>query len=217
MATQTRTGPFSFGDFLELVKEDQKADLLDGVIHMTSPESVDHNDLVFWLGMVLGQFVEEGRLGKLNINRVAYRLSDKNAPEPDLGFVSLDRLGIRKSGYVDGAPDVAVEFVSPDSVERDYVDKRRRYEEAGVQEYWIIDPDESRATFLRLESGKFVEVAVKDHVFRSRAVPAFYLDTRWLWQRPLPPSLAIVQEMLAKAAESSPTSKVKPAGEPRKV
>lgn len=196
MVLHIRSGPSTFADFLELVQEDQKADLLDGVVYMSSPENIDHNRLVGWLDKVLGLYVEQRNLGELTINKVAYRLSTRNAPEPDLAFVRADRIGIFKSSYADGPPDVAIEFVSPDSVERDYEHKRRRYEEAGVGEYWIIDAEEKRATFLSHQSGGFVEMPVEDHVFCSRVIPGFRLDTRWLWQRPLPPTLEIVQNLL---------------------
>ena len=201
MVMRTRSGPFSFGDFLELIQEDQKADLVDGVIYMASPENIDHNDLVRWLAIVLGQFIEERGLGRLTINKVAYRLSARNAPEPDLAFVRTERLGIMKKGYVDGAPDLAVEIVAPDSVTRDYEDKRRRYEEAGVGEYWIIDPDESTATFLVRAPCGFAEKPPDGQTFRSQLIPGFMIDVGWLWQRPLPPTLAIVQTMLSRAAE----------------
>ncbi len=201
MATRTRSGPYAFADFLELIQEDQKADLIDGVIYVAPPESIDHNDMVFWLGTVLGLFIEERRLGHMTINKVAYRLSAKTAPEPDLAFVCTQRLGILKSGYVDGAPDLAIEFVSPDSVERDYHDKRRLYEAAGVAEYWIIDADETRATFLVRGPSGFVEAALDETIFRSGAIPGFTIDTPLLWQRPLPATLPIVQAMLCHAAQ----------------
>src|SRR5438876_12033067 len=79
------------------------------------------------------------------------RASDEyNAPEPDILFVrkKFGRKILR--GRVDGAPNVAVEIVSPDSVERDYHKKRRQYEEFGVDEYWIINEVDKSATFLRL-------------------------------------------------------------------
>lgn len=201
MATRTRSGCYGFADFLELIRADQKADLIDGVIYMASPENVDHNDLVSWLGTMLRLFLEERGLGRLTINKVAYRLSEKNAPEPDLAFVRSERSGIIKPGYVDGPPDLAVEVVSPDSVERDYGDKRRRYEAAGVGEYWIIDPDEKRATFLVGGPSGFVEATLDGTSFRSRVLPGLAIDTRWLWQRPLPATLPIVQAMLARSSE----------------
>lgn len=101
-----------------------------------------------------------------------------------------------KSGYVDGPPDLAVEIVSPDSVERDYENKRRRYEEAGVKEYWIIDPLESSATFLVREGKGFVEKPPKDHIFHSNELPGFDINVRWQWQRPLPATLPIIRRLL---------------------
>ena len=201
MPTQTRTGLYTFADFVELIQDDQKADLLDGVIYMASPESTDHNDLLFWLGTVVRLYIEERNLGRLTINKVAFRLSDKTAPEPDLAFVRRDREGIIKHGYVDGPPDLAVEIVSPDSVDRDYESKRLRYEQAGVGEYWILDPDESRATFLIRGPDGFVETSLDDPIFSSTVLPGFTLDVRVLWQRPLPATLAFVQNLLARCGE----------------
>src|SRR5688572_21590787 len=98
MRSRTRPGPYTFGDFLELVHEDQKADLLDGVIHMASPESLAHNKLVGFLYRLISDFVEH--LGEVVVNRVAFRISDKGGPEPDVAFVRRDRAGIVKHGYV---------------------------------------------------------------------------------------------------------------------
>ncbi len=198
MSIRTRAGPHSFGDFLELVAEDQKADLIDGVIYMASPENIEHNELLEWLTEILGPYVRARKLGRLTTSRVAYRLATHVAPEPDIAFVAASRLHILKGGYVDGPPDLAVEFVSPESVERDYELKRSRYEQAGVREYWIIDPDEKRATFLALgPDGKFAETPPVDSRFHSRVLPGFSLDARWFWQRPLPETLPIIQALLA--------------------
>ena len=196
MSTRTRTGPYTFADFLELIHE-EKADLLEGAIYLASPESTEHNSIVLWLGTVLGQYIEERHLGRLAINKVAFRLTPTTAPEPDLGFVRTERMNIIRSGYVDGPPDVAVEFISPDSVERDYEHKRRLYEEAGVREYWIIDADEKRATFLiRGPEGHFAEAHLDGSTFLSRAIEGFHLNVEWLWQHPLPSTLATVQRLL---------------------
>jgi len=199
MIQRARAGPVTFGEFVEVIQDDEKADLIDGVIHVASPENIEHNDLVSWLTTILRLFVEQCRLGRVMVNKVAFRLADKTAPEPDVAFVRAGRERIIKPGYVDGPPDLAIEIVSPDSAERDYGEKRVRYETAQVLEYWIIDPEQRRATFYGLEPTGFVDLQPVEHVFRSRVLPGFALDTRWLWQRPLPDTLPIVQGLLESA------------------
>lgn len=197
MVRRTPIGTLTFADFLELVHDDQKADLLDGMIYVASPDNTEHNKLLFWLGTIMHQFIEERKLGHITVNKVAFRLTDETAPEPDLAFVRTERAGIIKRGYVDGPPDLVIEIVSPESIERDYNVKRLRYEEAGVEEYWIIDPDESQATFLRRgANGRLNEVMPDGTIFRSTVLPGFGLDVQWLWQRPLPATLPIVHAML---------------------
>src|SRR5438552_4009153 len=127
MKLVTRTGSYSFDDFCSLIKEEQKADFINGVIYMASPENTDANELFMWLGGLMHDFAQVRDLGKVYGSRVAFRLDDKNGPEPDIAFVRKRRLARVKRGYVDGAPDLAVEIVSPDSVERDYVRKRAQF------------------------------------------------------------------------------------------
>jgi Uma2 family endonuclease len=187
MVRRTQSEVLMFADFLELVRDDQKADLIDGVVYLASPENRDHNLLKWWLSTVLGQYVEHHRLGTLFADKFTYRLTDLTAPEPDLAFVHNGRMHLVQNGYMDGGPD---------SVDRDYELKRRRYEESGVGEYWIIDPMEDVATFLVWEPAGYLEVFAENHVYRSRVLPGLWLDVRWLWQRPLPPTLPIVRRLL---------------------
>src|SRR5581483_11004194 len=140
--------PIDFDEFCKIIRDGQKADLLDGVIYMASPDSFPANELFLWLARLIGDFVEAGALGNVYGSRAAFWLTKTTSPEPDIAFVRNDRLHLRQRGYFDGAPDLAVEIVSPDSVERDYEDKRLAYEKAGVEEYWIIDPLKETITLL---------------------------------------------------------------------
>src|SRR5947209_1560204 len=185
MSTATRKGAHTFEDFCFLVKDGQKADLIDGVIYMASPDNTDANKLFMWLGSVLGDYVEEKGLGEVFGSRIAFRLSDEESPEPDLAFVRNDRLHLVHRGYVDGPPDVAIEIVSPESVERDYEKKRKQYQRAGVPEYWIIDELEQRVTALRLSAKrKYKEVRPQKGELHSAVIPGFWLRLAWLWQSP---------------------------------
>jgi Uma2 family endonuclease len=145
---------------------------------------------------VIRTFVDTKDLGSVYVSRVAYRIGPKRGTEPDLGFVAKAREATRQRGYIDGPPDLAIEIVSPDSVQHDYLQKRAIYEQAGIGEYWILDPDERRATFLVLGRTKFKEQKPVRSIFRSRAVPGLWLDVRWLWADPLPKVLDVVHRLL---------------------
>jgi Uma2 family endonuclease len=187
----------SFDEFCFLVKEGQKADLIDGVIYMASPDNTSANKLNVWLCSLMTIYASEKDLGKVFVSRVAFRLDDTNSPEPDIGFVRTERLHLVKRGRVDGPPDLAVEIVSPDSVERDYGKKRDQYERFGVEEYWIVDGPAEKVTLLRLqENGRYGDVPRHEGRLHSRVLPGFYLDPRWCWQDPLPKELALLRAML---------------------
>jgi Uma2 family endonuclease len=195
--TRKVAGPLTYEDFCWLVSEDQKADLIDGVIYMASPENTDANEVFMWLGSLLDFFVEETGLGKVYGSRVATRFSEKTAPEPDIVFVSKKNLHRVKRGGIEGPPDLAMELVSPESIDRDYNLKRKTYEEAGVPEYWIIDEIEETITLLRLGAdGKYREVKPRKGEYHSAVLPGFWLRPEWLFHLPRPRRLDVLQMLL---------------------
>ena len=200
-----RHGNIRFEEFLDIVPDGQKADLLDGVIYMASPDNTNAAELNSWLGMLIFSFVELNDLGIVYFSRVAYRLGSKRGPEPDIGFVPKELESTRRRGYIDGPPALAVEIVSPDSVGRDYVQKRAIYESGGVREYWIVDPDEKQATFLRLHGGRFLTIKPKNHIFSSEVLAGFRIDVRWLWTTPRPRTHDVLRWMTGKE-EAFPVS-----------
>ena len=188
----------TFEEFCVLVKEDQKADLIDGVIYLASPENTDANELFEWLNGLLYAFVQARKLGKVYGSRVAFRLGGHQSPEPDIAFVRKERLNLVQRGFVNGPPDLAIEIVSPESVERDYEKKRKQYQHAQVPEYWIVDEIDQNVTLLRLDlKGRYREIRPRKGVLRSEIVPGFYLRPEWLWEEPLPGLVEIVAQLLA--------------------
>jgi Uma2 family endonuclease len=130
--------------------------------------------------------------------RVAFRLGERQGPEPDVAFVRTERLGIVQRGFIDGPPDLAVEVVSPDSIDRDYVKKRNQYREAQVPEYWIVDEIEKTVTLLRLDArGRYREIRPRKGALESEAMAGFWLRPEWLWQQPLPSLTETLAQVLA--------------------
>ena len=188
----------SFEEFCWLVPDGQKADLIDGVIYIAPPDSLRANDLTGFVYRLFEGFVEaRGFGGKVFFSRYACRLSEFRAPEPDVGYVCAERVALAEHGGLRGAPDIAVEVVSRESRHRDYDDKRRIYEEAGVSEYWIVDPIQHRVEFLVLEEGRYRLAPLEENrLFRSRALPGFWIDVDWLLADPLPPATRCLEAIL---------------------
>lgn len=166
---------------------------------IASPETPDENELLVWLSVMLDFFEEETDAGNIYISRVALRLDDRNGPEPDIVFMQKDRLHLVKRGHIAGPADIAVEIVSPDSIERDYEKKWKQYEEAGIPEYWIVDEIEQRVTLLRLGAGgKYRAVKPRKGELHSQSLPGFWIRPEWLWQRPLPKKTAVLAQLLER-------------------
>jgi Uma2 family endonuclease len=197
-----RTGPYTFEEFCAIVRDDQKADLIDGVIYMASPENPGANQLFLWLASIMNIYARKKKLGRIYGSRVAFRLDEEHGPEPDIAFVRTEHLDRVKSGHVAGAADLAIEIVSPESVERDYVRKRELYQEFGIPEYWIIDEEEQSVTLLRLKGGKYRQVRPKNGELHSKTLVGFWLRPEWLWQQPFPDEFDTIMEILSKQPRS---------------
>ena len=197
MATATRVKPVTFEEFCFLVRDGQKADLIDGVIYKASPDNTDANDWFVWLITLMNVYAQTRDLGKVYGSRVALRLDDRNGPEPDIVFVKKKNLKRVKRGHILGAADLAAEIVPPDSVDSDYVLKRAQYERAGIPECWIIDELKDEITLLQLGSqGKYREVRPRGGKLYSKALKGFWIRPEWLWQDPRPNMLEVLQQLL---------------------
>jgi Uma2 family endonuclease len=197
-AVPTETEIYTVDDFFTLIPEGQKADLINGVIYVASPDTPRHNEVESLVQVVLDGFASAHRLGKVYVSRVAFELSRIDSPEPDVAFVATEHLDRVKEGKVIGPPDIAVEVVSRWSKSRDYGVKLRQYESAGVRENWLIDGRARSATFYQLREGRFVPAALeRDRIFRSEVVPGFWLDVDWLFADPLPNKFECLKQVLA--------------------
>ncbi|MBI3660714.1 Uma2 family endonuclease [Candidatus Acetothermia bacterium] len=67
-------------------------------------------------------------------------LSNEDVVQPDIVFISKDRLSIIREEAIHGAPDLLIEILSPSTAERDRTLKKTLYARSGVKEFWIVDP-----------------------------------------------------------------------------
>ena len=183
-------------EFVQWCDEDTRAEWVDGEVIVASPASYRHVDLAGFLVTVMRLLVTHRDLGVALGPELQIRLArHRSRRVPDVLFIAKDRQDIIRPNYIEGAPDLVIEIVSPDSLARDWREKYLEYEAAGVREYWVIDPMSQKVEAYALgEAGHYAQLPEKDGVIGSTVIAGFYLRTAWLWQEPLPNVLEAARE-----------------------
>ncbi len=139
----------TYADYLT-TPEDKRYELLDGELLMPPAPSEAHQRSQAQLGIRLGVYINEKKIGRVYFAPTDVVLSDIDVVQPDLLFVSNERMHIITPAGVQGAPDLVVEILSPATAERDRGYKRALYARNGVKEYWIVGTDAGVVTVLLL-------------------------------------------------------------------
>lgn len=190
----------TYEEFLNWADEDTHAEWVGGEVVMASPVSLRHQEIVNFLLVLLSTYVDIHSLGKIADGPFQMKLANTGR-EPDLLYVATEHLDRLKRTYLEGPADLAIEIISPESGGRDrgdkFGDKFFEYQDAGVPEYWLLDPDREVAEFYQLdERGHYQLIAPDaDGVYRSRMLPGFWLRVGWLWQDPLPSPIRALLEI----------------------
>lgn len=184
-------------EFVAWCDEDTNAEYVRGEVIMVPPASLDHDDRLTWFGASLRLFVEKKDLGKVwSTGNIQVRLRPEIRRNPDVVFLSKERLHLSQQNHIDGAPDLVAEFVSPESTARDWHDKFQEYEAAGVREYWIIDQQLNRLdVYLLGEDGRYHLLEETDGKVFSKVLTGFWVKPNWFWQMPLPGVHEIAKEI----------------------
>lgn len=186
----------TFDEFLDWC-DHTFAEWVDGEVILMSPVSTKHQDLAAFLAALLRHFSETNDRGLVLTAPFLMKLAVRpSGREPDVIFVARERLADLKNVYLDGPADLVIEVISPESRTRDRRDKYYEYEQAGVREYWLLDPIRNQAEFYRLGSdGVFSVVSIGDDgIFRSAVLEGLWLKVDWLWQEPLPPLMSVLKD-----------------------
>ena len=175
----------TYEEFLAWADEDTLAEWVNGEVVMISPAGYKHQDIANFLLSILRAFAEARQLGSVLSAPFQMKL-ERSGREPDLLFVAREHLDRLKETYLDGPADLVVEIVSPESLGRDRGEKFYEYEQAGIPEYWLIDPQREQAEFYQLdERGRYRLIwPDAEGVYRSKVLEGFWLQVDWLWRPP---------------------------------
>ena len=197
--TISKTGFMTEEKFLDFCDEDTRAEYIDGEVIVHSPASYKHGRIGMFLGSIIQFYIDQHQLGTVLGDNFQVRLRAGLRRVPDLMYISKENKNRIRNNEFDGAPDLVIEIVSPDSIERDWRDKYFDYQEAGVREYWIIDQANKRMVIYSLNNkGKYETLKPDQGILKSKVLPGFRLNPEWLWQEPLPNVLTIAKELKIK-------------------
>lgn len=132
---------YTLEDYL-MLPEGAPYQLIKGELVMSPSPSTIHQEILKILGVKLVNVAEGRGMGKVYFAPIDVYFSDKDVYQPDIIFISKDRVNIIGERKIEGAPDLIIEILSPATAYYDLRIKKETYEKAGVKEYWIIDPME---------------------------------------------------------------------------
>jgi Uma2 family endonuclease len=168
-------GPYriTYADWLRFPDDGKLWEIIEGEVFVSPPPTTRHQRVSARLYRLLVAHVEDGGLGEVLFAPVGVRLSDEDVLEPDIVVLLAEHVGRIEEQAIVGPPDMVVEILSAGTARRDLSKKRATYESAGVQEYWIVDPESVSIDLLVLDSGSYRRSGLfrKGDVLRSPLLP----------------------------------------------
>ncbi|MBC7347003.1 MAG: Uma2 family endonuclease [Clostridia bacterium] len=145
---------YTYKDYAAL-PEGAPYQLIEGELVLTPAPGTYHQVVSMKLELKMAGYVLERNLGLVLDAPVDVYLGETETYQPDLIFISRERLAIVEPARINGAPDLVVEILSPATAYYDLRKKFRVYERCGVREYWVVDPEEKAVEVYALKEGKF--------------------------------------------------------------
>ena len=169
----------SVEEFAALPDDGMKHELNEGELIVVPPPKPRHGDCQARLTAALVEFVNSRGVGSV-FTESGYRLTPHTVRGPDVSFVRASRLQ-DPDEYFDGAPDLAVEIVSPGDDASDLREKIKQYLDAGMSVVWVVYP-RSRQIEIHTPDKTIRRLGVEDMLEAPELLPGFQLSVRTILQ-----------------------------------
>lgn len=146
-------GFWSVGEYLNL-DTNHLVEFSHGYVEVLPMPTQSHQLIVAFLYNALLAFARARNLGRVLFAPLRVRLWEGKFREPDVVFMLREHIDQCGEQYWEGA-DLVMEVVSEDYRRHDLETKRREYAQAGIPEYWMVDPQEEQITVLRLAGDSY--------------------------------------------------------------
>jgi Uma2 family endonuclease len=184
-----RSTKFTYDDFVHFPDDGKRHEIIDGEHYVTPSPNTKHQVVVGNLHLSIGDYLRERPIGFVFLAPFDVVFSHFDVVEPDLLYISGERMSVLTKAHVRGAPDLVVEILSPGTRRRDTLIKRRLYERFGVREYWIVDPERDVVKIHRRTGDAFgpaLEVSSgRDEALTTPLLPGWSAPLRELLASPI--------------------------------
>ena len=187
-ATQTPRGAkMTLDEYLAMEEREGVWELVDGVLEKMAEPSFEHQRLIGILYRLIDIYLAAtAPFPGVALLAVSVALSQSRVAVPDLVYVRAERRHLLQGLIVSGAPDLVVEVLSQDRA-KDLIRNREWYAEAGIPEYWILDPVNDTLTVLELAGGQYIERAAlgRNDTLTTPAIPGLSISLNELFDDPV--------------------------------
>ncbi len=177
----------SVADFLTLGELDEDAyyELIEGNIVKKSAPTPQHQTISGNLYSAMRTVIMTHKKGRIFYAPIDVFLDRYNAYQPDIVFVSKEKMNIITNNGIEGAPDLVVEILSPSTSKNDRGDKMKVYRRKAVKEYWIVDP-----------KNQAVEIYVYNEAEKDFDLDFFAVESGKIESKLLPELTLTIESML---------------------
>lgn len=136
-----KQGDWTYSHYAALPDDGQRYEIVDGVLYLIEPaQTPRHQQVLGHIAYSLFTYVEDADLGQVFIGPVDVELAAKTVIQPDVLVLLNEGPHVLTPTHIQGRPDLVVEIASPATAGYDWRVKHDAYAQAGIPEYWIVDP-----------------------------------------------------------------------------
>jgi Uma2 family endonuclease len=173
----------TYADYAAFPDDGRRYELHEGELSVTPSPGIRHQRVKANLFDVLRHHVRDHQLGELFDAPTDCILSDITVVQPDILFIDAQHVSVVSERAIEGAPTLAVEVLSPSTVQIDRRRKTQLYASHGVTWYWIVDPVRREIDAYVLADNSY-RLAARLAGIEPMALPPFddlLLDPAALW------------------------------------
>jgi Uma2 family endonuclease len=172
--------------FMALPDDGHHYEIINGELIAMGNSGALHGYVCSTLMILLGGYVRQHNLGAMLDSSTAFKMKNGNKRSPDIAFFAKERLqgiAVLPSGYLEGAPDLAVEVLSPGNTVEEIDDKLTEYFENGSRLVWVINPTQHYVLVYRSAQEPDRLLKEKDSLDGEEVIPGFTLAIADLFQK----------------------------------